>query len=100
MNEEALASLESYGDTLMDTCNKGAGVARSEIAELKRRIAALRETPETGTDADGGTDADPAEEVKPVNRMQKPELVALAEERGVTVPEGATVAELRELLGA
>lgn len=100
--QEAIESLESYGKTLLDTANKYAGIARTEIVELNRRIAEVRDaaighvtaTNEETATAEG--DEDGAD--KPFSRMNKAELIELAEDRGVEVADDATVADLRELL--
>ena len=109
LNSE-LDSLEAYGSTLLDTANRSSGIARTEIVELNRRIAAVRAAAgssaepeaeaqgEADDDTDAGAAADDEGADKPVSRMNKAELVQLAEDRGITVAEDATVAELRDAL--
>src|SRR3990172_6581471 len=98
--EEAIASLESYAGTLLDTCGKSAGIARTEIVELQRRIGVAKDsafghvtTSEEETANEPASELTPAgedagsEDQKPLGKMTKPELLALAAERGIDVPE-------------
>lgn len=89
---EAIADLESYGKTLADTANRASGISRTEIVELNRRIEVVRAA--LGVDAAASED----EADKPLSRMNKAELEELAAERGIEIPDGATVPEIRDLL--
>ena len=89
---EAIADLESYGKTLADTANRASGISRTEIVELNRRIDVVRAALGLG-DAASEDEAD-----KPLSRMNKAELEELAAERGIPIPDGATVPEIRDLL--
>ena len=86
-----------------------------DIAELRRlltedynlyptyeqRVVALLDNidgPASVEEAGDSGDAAPADSVKAISRMNKAELLALAEEREIEVDESATVADLRDML--
>ena len=72
-------------------------------AELKKQEAELelfyaKQKSEEEADISPDTEASPEQKEKPINKMNKTELLAILDNKGIIPPEGATNARLIELI--
>lgn len=89
------------GDALDWHVENGNVVALGDVSEAEPTEGEGGE--DSGSDADNGDEGSETEGVtggeKPVSKMNKAELLSLAESKGIEVPDGSTNDQIRAILG-